>query len=283
MCQTRRGLEDDDEEEPMADKSTQIVPMNQKVTQVRSLLEKAKPQIALALPRHLSADRMLRVAMTSVQRTPQLLACNQTTLIGAIIQAAQLGLEPDGVLGHAYLVPYGTTCQLIVGYRGLIDLARRSGQISTIFARIVHSKDQFEYAYGLTEKLEHIPTREADPGEMAFAYAVIKMKDGGVQFEVMSKREIEAIRDRSPSGKNGPWVTDAAEMWKKTVLRRVCKMAPLSVEVARAVALDERADLGLPQQLEDVVDAQIEVAAPKDEKPTLNTLVEAEKQTEVIS
>lgn len=253
--------------------NTQIVPTKDKIGTIRTLLEKSKVQIAVALPKHLSADRMLRVAMTSIQRTPALLACSQASLIGAIIQAAQLGLEPDGVLGHAYLVPYKDVCQLIVGYKGLIDLARRSGQLSTIYARVVYSKDQFEYSFGLQEKLEHIPTRDTDdPGEMLYAYAVIKMKDGGIQFDVMSKREIEAIRTRSPAGNKGPWISDTAEMWKKTVLRRVCKMAPLSVEVARAVALDERADLGLPQQLEDVVEAQIEVT-PTNGKPTLDTVV----------
>lgn len=259
--------------------NTQLVPAKTKTEQVRSLLEKAKPQIALALPRHLNADRMLRIAMTSVQRTPALLACNQVTLIGAIIQAAQLGLEPDGVLGHAYLVPYKDSCQLIVGYKGLIDLARRSGQLSTIFARVVHAKDQFEYAYGLSERLEHQPSTTGEPGEIVAAYAVAKLKDGGQQFEVMSRREIDAIKDRSPAGKSGPWITDFPEMAKKTVLRRLCKMLPASVELARAVALDERADLGLPQQLEDIVEGQI-VSEPKNEKPTLNDLVAAEKQAE---
>lgn len=249
--------------------NTQLVPTNQKAETIRKLLETSKPQIALALPRHLSADRMLRIAMTSVRRTPALLSCTPQSLVGAVIQAAQLGLEPDGVLGHAYLVPYKDTCQLIVGYKGYIDLARRSGQISTIYARVVYAKDQFDYSFGLNETLEHIPSRDPQPGDIVFAYAVIKMKDGGIQFDVMNKREIDAIRERSASKNDGPWVTDYAEMAKKTVLRRVCKMAPLSVEVARAVALDERADLGLPQQLEDVVDAQIEVAA----KPTLDSIV----------
>ncbi len=178
------------------------------------------------------------------------------------------------MLGHAYLVPYGETATLIVGYKGLIDLARRSGQLSTIFARIVYQRDQFEYAYGLTERLEHIPANVDDSGDIQAAYAVARLKDGGTQFEVMSKREIDAIRDRSKASKNGPWVTDYAEMAKKTVLRRLCKMLPASVELARAVALDERADLGLPQQLEDVVEGQIEVT-PK-EKNSLDSIVAAE-------
>lgn len=265
-------------EAPKPNTNTQIVPASQKQQTIRNLLEKAKPQIALALPRHLSADRMLRIAMTSVNRTPKLLACNQMSLLGAVIQAAQLGLEPDGVLGHAYLVPYKDQCQLIVGYKGLIDLARRSGQLSTIFARVVHAKDQFEYSYGLDEKLEHVPSNIADAGEIVAVYAVAKLKDGSRQFEVMNRSEVDAIRKRSPSGNDGPWVTDYPEMAKKTVLRRLCKMLPASVELARAVALDERADLGLPQQLEDIVDAQIEIEVVKKDKPSLDTLAETKEE-----
>lgn len=255
-------------------KSTQIVPVNQKAENVRTMLEKAKPQIALALPKHLSADRMLRISMTSIRRTPQLLACNPQSLLGAIMQSAQLGLEPDGVLGHAYLIPFKEEVQLIVGYKGLIDLARRSGQLSTIYARVVYAKDQFEYAYGLSERLEHIPSGAAETGEVVAAYAVAKLKDGALQFEVMTRGEIDAIRKRSKAGDSGPWVTDFPEMAKKSVLRRLCKMLPASVELARAVALDERADLGLPQQLEDVIDAP--EVQPKNGKPTLADVTAAE-------
>lgn len=259
----------------MEAKNTQIVPVNQKAENIRILLEKAKPQITSALPRHLSADRMLRISMTSIRRTPKLLSCTPASLLGAIMQAAQLGLEPDGVLGMAYLVPFKDTVQLIIGYKGLIDLARRSGQLSTIYARVVYHKDQFEYSYGLNEELKHIPSGEDDPGEIVAAYAVARLKDGGVQFECMTRREIDAIRKRSRSADDGPWVTDFPEMAKKTVLRRLCKMLPASVELARAVALDERADVGLPQQLEDVVDAQIEVRPSS--KPTLSDVVAAEE------
>ena len=227
---------------PTAAKSTQIVPTNKKADDIRALLEKAKPQIALALPRHLSADRIAAHRHDDAfRRTPKLLACNPQSLLGAVMQAAQLGLECDGVLGHAYLVPFKEDVQLIVGYKGLVDLARRSGQLSTIFARIVYAEDQFEYAYGLTERLEHIPTTKGDPGEPIAVYAVARLKDGGTQFEVMSKREVEKIRERSRAKDEGPWVTDTMEMWKKTSLRRLCKMLPASVELARAVALDERA------------------------------------------
>jgi recombination protein RecT len=253
-------------------KSTEIVPVNQKAENVRLLLEKAKPQIRMALPKHLDADRMLRIAMTSVRRTPALLSCNQQSLLGAVMQAAQLGLEPDGVLGHAYLIPFKDEVQLIVGYKGLVDLARRSGQLSTIFSRVVYAKDQFEFAYGLTERLEHIPSEAEDPGDIVAVYAVARLKDGGTQFEVMRRREVDEIRKRSRAGTSGPWVSDFAEMSRKTVIRRLCKMLPASVELARAVALDERADVGLSQQLEDVIDVPVEAGR----KPTLDDVTAME-------
>lgn len=235
----------------------QIVPYNQKVQSVRGLLEKAVPQIRIALPRHLSADRMLRIAMTSIQKTPALLDCSPQSLLAAVIGAAQLGLEPDGVLGHAYLVPYGKDAQLIVGYRGMIDLARRSGQIVSIHARAVHQKDDFKWAYGLSENLEHKPFDGENPGPLTHVYAVAKLKDGGVQFEVMARRDVDAIRTRSRAGQSGPWKTDYEEMAKKTVIRRLFKLLPVSVEMARAAALDEAVDVGLPQDLGDVIDTSL--------------------------
>ena len=121
----------------------------QKVASVRDLLDKSKTQIALALPRHMSADRLLRVAMTSVQRNPKLLDCTHLSLIAAIIQSAQLGLEPDDLLGHAYLVPFKTTVVLIPGYKGLISLSRRSGEIKAVYARTVYEKDHFKISFGI--------------------------------------------------------------------------------------------------------------------------------------
>lgn len=257
----------------MSEKKNEIVPVNQKAENVRVLLEKAKPQIKMALPKHLDADRMLRIAMTSVRRTPGLLSCNQQSLLGAIMQSAQLGLEPDGVLGHAYLIPFKDEVQLIVGYKGLVDLARRSGQLSTIFSRVVYEKDQFDFSYGLDEQLRHVPSDDENPGEIVAVYAIARLKDGGLQFEVMRRREIEEIRKRSRAGESGPWKTDYAEMSRKTVIRRLCKMLPASVELARAVALDERAEVGMTQQLEDVIDVPAESTKAK---PTLDTIVAAE-------
>lgn len=249
--------------------STAIVPFKQKVESVRVLLDKAKPQIKLALPKHLNPDRMLRIAMTSVQRTPQLLDCDPTSLIAAVIQSAQLGLEPDGALGHAYLIPFGKTATLIPGYRGLVDLARRSGQLSTISAHVVYEKDAFRYTYGLDEKLVHEPyDGDEDPGKMTHAYAVAKLKDGGIQFTVMSRREIMAIKNGSPGAKksDSPWnhKDREPEMWKKTAIRRLAKLLPMSIEMAQAIRLDEQAEAGLPQDL-DVIDT---TAEPADKAPT---------------
>jgi recombination protein RecT len=227
------------------------------INNFRDLLEKMKPQIALALPRHVDPSRMLRIVLTTVQRTPKLLDCTRESLLACIVQCAQLGLEPDGLLGHAYLIPFWNNkekrqeCQLIVGYKGLLKLARQSGEVSSICARVVHEKDEFDYEYGLEEKLRHRPSMEDDPGPLQFAYAIFFLKDGSKHFEVMSFREIERIRMRSKAAEYGPWSTDYEEMAKKTVLRRASKMSPASIEdrMAKAIAMDELADAGLPQGL----------------------------------
>lgn len=230
--------------------SNALINRNDKVSTIRTLLDRSKNQIKMALPSHLNPDRMLRIAMTSLQKNKDLLECTPESLIGAIIQSAQLGLEPDGVLGHAYLVPYGKVCTFIPGYKGLLALARRSGEISTILAEVVHAKDVFEFELGLTPRLKHVPTADEDEGEFVAVYAMARLKDGGVQFVVMRKGAVEKVRKRSKAATNGPWVTDFEEMAKKTALRRLCKLLPCSVELEKAVVLDERAEVGLPQDLE---------------------------------
>lgn len=229
--------------------SEQLVSQRDKITTIRGLMESNKGAFAAALPRHMNADRMIRVALTSFNLTPKLLDCTPRSLLGAVIQCAQLGLEP-GVLGHAYLIPYGKDVQLVVGYKGLIQLARRSGEISTVTAHEVCSKDKFSYVYGLDPKLMHVPSEEADRGPISHFYAVVRLKDGGSQFEVMTKAQVDAHRDRySRAAKNGPWVTEYPEMGKKTVLRRVLKLSPASIEMQQAIEMDERAELQMPQNL----------------------------------
>lgn len=223
-----------------------MIRMDPRASTIRDILIRSKEGLQQALPKHMTAERMIRVAMTVIQKTPKLMDCDKRSLIGAIVEASQLGLEPDGVLGHAYLVPYGNICQLIPGYKGLIDLSRRSGTIKTIEARIVYEKDEFDFSYGLNPKCEHRPSRLPDPGKAIYVYAIGHLLNGGVQYEVMTVREVEAIRARSRASKNGPWVSDWEAMAKKTVLRRLCKLLPVSVETQRAIAIDERDDTATP-------------------------------------
>lgn len=215
---------------------------------------KIKQQMALALPKHMTADRLARIALTEVRKVPALGRCDQASFLGAIMQCAQLGLEPGGALGHAYLLPFEnrkkgiTEVQFIVGYRGMIDLARRSGQILSLEARAVYETDYFKVSLGLNPDLQHEPNWDAaDRGQLRFVYAVAKLKDGGTQFEVMSRAEVERVRSQSKAGQSGPWVSHFEEMAKKTVIRRLFKYLPVSIELATAVGLDEQAEAGLPQ------------------------------------
>lgn len=242
---------------------------------------KIKAQMALALPKHLNADRMARIALTEIRKVPALAQCNQESFLGAIMQCAQLGLEPGGVLGHAYLLPFGngkakdglSNVQLIIGYRGMIDLARRSGQIISISAHTVHEHDTFSYQLGLDPDIKHIPT-DSDRGAVTHVYAVAKLKDGGVQFEVMSRHDVEQVRKQSKASTNGPWVTHWDEMAKKTVCRRLFKWLPVSIEMQTAVAVDEQADRGtqdnasfITGEYEHVVDYSTGEIMQHDEQP----------------
>jgi recombination protein RecT len=218
---------------------------------------KIKAQMQLALPKHVTAERLARVALTEVRKNPALARCDQTSFLGALMTCAQLGLEPGGPLGHAYLIPFEnrkanrTEVQFIVGYRGMIDLARRSGQIVSIEARPVYEGDAFEVSLGLDSNLRHVPDfdnpNRVQPDKLRFVYAVAKLKDGGVQFEVMSRREVEAVRAQSRAGSSVPWVTHFEAMALKTVTRRLFKWLPISIELATAIDADERAEIGIPQ------------------------------------
>lgn len=209
-------------------------------------------QMALALPKSMTAERLTRIVMTECRKVPALMQCNQESFFGAVLQCAQLGLEPGSALGHCYLLPFGNgksrdgrpNCQLIIGYRGMIDLARRSGQIVSINAYCVHEADEFEYELGLHPDIHHRPSPLAERGPVTYVYAVAVLKGGGVQFEVMSRAEIEAVRVQSKAGKSGPWVTHWEEMARKTVVRKLFKYLPVSIEAVRAVEIDEKSDRG---------------------------------------
>lgn len=238
--------------------STEILPYKRKVDNVRSLLERLKPQIALALPKHMTPDRMARVAMTSILKSPGLLDCDATSLAGAIITCSQLGLEPDPLLGQAFLVPFRnrqrgvTEVVVIAGYKGLMKLARNSGEVSIIDAHEVHERDEFRYAYGLVQELRHVPYQGADdPGPATHFYALCYLKDGGRLFRVMTRAQVERHRDRFVKAvkDDSPWRTDFDAMALKTCVRSLAKFMPASVELERLANLEEHTEAGLPQDL----------------------------------
>jgi recombination protein RecT len=242
---------------------------------VAYFLDQKKAEITKMLPKHLNAERLLKVAQIAATTTPALAECDVPSLVGAIGQCAQMGLEPNTVLGHAYLVPFNTkrkdsagnerwvkSVQVIIGYKGLIDLARRSGQIVSIAAHEVCENDKFELVYGIDEKLNHTPALR-DRGEVVGFYAVAKLKDGGHCCEFMSVEQIEKIREGSQGAfkdewkngkktgariaKDGPWWDHFVEMGRKTVIRRIAKYLPLSIEFQTAAALDGMAEAGKDQ------------------------------------
>lgn len=232
---------------------------------VGQYLAKNQKAIESVLPKHMDKDRLARIAFNVIRTNPLLLQCNMPSLMGAVMESAKLGLEP-GILGQAYILPYKNykatkeaghdvyEAQFIIGYRGMIDLVRRSGQVSTISAQAVHENDHFHFEYGLEDKLEHKPAL-VDRGEVIAFYAIAKMKDGGYSFLVMSKEEIEKHRDKYTKSKNfksgqvyGPWSDEFDAMAKKTVLRQLIKYLPISVEF---LANDEASGVAVHNQIAD--------------------------------
>lgn len=236
-----------------------LTPTKDKIATVRQLVERQIPEIRRAVPRGIDPQRFARVALTTFQTAPKLLDCTPNSLLGCIMQAAAWGLELDPVLGMAYLVPYKDRAQLIIGYKGLMELALRSGQVRTIIARAVYANDKFRYHYGTTELCEHEPYVGASRGDLTFVYAVATLATGEKVFDVMDMHEVERHRDRSIAKQSGPWVTDYEAMSKKTVVRRLCNFLPRSVDLGRALVLDEQADRA-EQDLGSII--EVEQTAP---------------------
>jgi recombination protein RecT len=219
---------------------------------VVQLLQRMGPEIARALPRHLSADRMARVALTALRTTPRLLECSPASVLGAIMSAAQLGLEPNTPLGLAYLIPYKRECQLIVGYQGYLELARRSGLVSAPQAHAVREGDTFEYALGLAPYLRHVPSDLADreTRPITHVYAVAHQLPQGSAppiFVVLSAAQVEARKARSMAvraGRSTPWDTDPEAMALKTAIRALWRWLPKTAEMAQAAELDGVAERG---------------------------------------
>lgn len=220
------------------------------------LSDQFKKQLALAVPKHLNADRMARIAATEVRKNKALLNTEPTSFLGSVMQAAQLGLEPGSALGQAYLVPYGNQCQLIIGYKGMIDLARRSGQVLSLNAYAVREGDDFSFQLGLKPDIHHVPSLEADriKKPITYVYAVATLKGGGYQFEVMSRAEVEAVRAKAKS--KNIWNTYFEEMAKKTVIRRLFKYLPVSIEALEITNADAKREAGEKVEPDDVINIE---------------------------
>lgn len=229
-------------------------PLNQ-VGSVKQLLnnDQARQQLAMVAANNLKPERMMRIMANVARSTPKILECEPLSLLGGLMQCASLGLEPNTVLGHAYLIPFRnnrknvTEVQLIIGYKGLIDLARRSGHITSLSANIHYADDEmWEYEEGTESRLRHRPG--AQKGEKLHAYAIAKFKDGGHAYVVLPWAKVMDIRDNSQGWQtakrynktaSSPWASHEDEMAKKTAIRALAKMLPLSIEMAQAVSVDE--------------------------------------------
>lgn len=205
-----------------------------KPTSLKGILSTAamQQQFAAALPRHLSPERFTRVAITALTRTPKLTECTQESFFKCLLDLSAMGLEPDG--RRAHLIPYGKECTLVVDYKGLVELVRRSGDVAKIHADIVCENDMFQHSMG--EITEHTYDLRKERGEPYAAYAQVTLKDGSVQAEIMSKADVESIRAKSKAGRAGPWVDHWNEMAKKTAFRRLTKWLTLSPEVQDRIA-----------------------------------------------
>ena len=242
---------------------TQMATRKDRVTEFRGILENPNllRQLTLAAPQHLRADRIVRIAMTALQKQPKLLECTWQSVVGCIMTCTQLGLELEATQGQAYMVPYKKVATLIVGYRGMMTLALRTGAIVSIEARVVREGDVFEYT-DEPPSLRHVRDLDGDPdAPMKHVYAVAVHNDASQyrQYEVCSAKQIAAIKKRSRARDDGPWVTDPAEMWRKSAVRRLCKYLTQSPELSAAVTLDEQADVGITQTLAAVDDLPVEM------------------------
>lgn len=277
---------------------------------VGAFFQQNKGTLEAVLPKHVSPDRMLKIALGALRTTPKLMNATVESLFGAVVQCAQLGLEPNTPMGHVYLIPFDkkaknpktgswevvrTDVQIVIGYKGMLDLARRSGQIVSIAAHEVCEKDRFEYAYGLDEKLVHVPAM-GERGKIIGFYAVAKLKDGGHCFEVMSAAQVDAIRDSSQGAKSamdaakrykknpeGPWFDNYPEMGRKTVTRRLFKWLPMSIEMATAAALDGRAEAGKDQGLDTVLAGEFSIVADDEPQFINEGDMSEDEQTEVVA
>ena len=225
---------------------TTMIKKENKSKTIFDVIQAGAKQFATALPKHVNSERFVRIAITTIRQNPKLVKCSQESLLGALMVSAQLGLEP-GTLGQCYLIPFenkkaGTVeCQFQIGYKGLIELLRRSGQLSDIYSYTVYENDDFNIEYGLSRTLTHKPNFD-ERGEIKGFYAVAILKDGAKAFEYMTKDEVVKHEEKYRKGsyKNDVWNKNFEEMSQKTVVKKLLKWLPVSVEFLEMAAKDEK-------------------------------------------
>lgn len=236
-------------------------------TGMRQLLTKMSEEIKRALPSMVTSERFQRVALTAFSNNVKLQQCDPVSFISAMMESAQLGLEPNTPLGQAYLIPYGNKVQFQIGYKGLLELAQRSGKVKTLYAHEVRENDEFDIEYGLEQKLVHKPFLKGDRGQVVGYYAVYHLNNGGYSFSFMTKNEIlDHAQKFSKTFKNGPWQSDFDAMAKKTVVKQLLKYAPLSIELQRAMAGDETVKTQISDDMSLIADETEEIEIVEETK-----------------
>lgn len=233
--------------------TSQVKKIEKQPTSVISVLnsEAFQNRMRQILPDFLKPERIAGIAITELRNNQKLLNCDALSLVGAIIRAGQLGLDIDSMKGHAYLVPYKNECQLIVGYKGMLTLANRSGKLKSIEVQEVRENDFFEMEHGDNHGLRHkISPRRSERGQIIGYYAYAHLSNGGKMFEYMDQEEINEIKacSKSSNSYSSPWTTFPVEMSKKTVVRRLCKYLALSPDMDGAIGLDEMVDAGVQSE-----------------------------------
>lgn len=249
---------------------------------MQQYIKKMESEIAKALPSVMTPERFTRITLSALSANQKLQETTPQSFLGAMMTAAQLGVEPNTPLGQAYLIPYRNKgvmeCQFQLGYKGLIDLAYRSGEISVIQAKTVYEGDTFTYSFGLEPELKHIPCQDGEKGEVTHFYAMFRTKDGGYGFDVMTVDEVRAhARKFSKSFSNGPWQTNFEEMAKKTVLKKVLKYAPMKSDFVRGITQDETVHKSISDDM--FSEPTIYIEADEDVKDIPDS--ETEVQTEI--
>ena len=243
---------------------TALVP-NKKLKDIADLLDSRKDEIAKAVPKILDSKRLMRICLSSIQKNKLLLECSPPSLVRCVMDAATFGLIPDGATNEAHLVPFYNgkkkcyEAQFMPGYSGIIKLALQSGYIDGVELHEVYQNDEFEYEYGLDQKLKHRPT-EGNPGPLRAVYCIVLLSTGHKTFEVMTKKKAEEHRDKFCKSKSkdgkiyGPWADHFEAMALKTVLKRGLKYTPKSSELAAALNLDNLQEAGVDRDNPEVVD-----------------------------